>query len=220
MKGPALGETDTEDSFQRRAVLNNESSIEFLRNEDSSKAQISQKRLRYGTQSRTFKKGESNDADPKQNGPQTQAPVKKKRKPKKQMISEAGLSSKMEEAFCRSPNAPQVSALPEEGYHFPSLKPSKNPRPISVYRLSCDKADDAVAAAYPVVSFRHKFLNAVDVLAQVCSEFTLKSKESLDDVTQSRPKTTFKAEMHRDFEIIEDFGENFDRRLVELVCQS
>ncbi len=219
LKSPALEGIDTEDGFQRRAVLNNESSIEFLWNEGSSKIQLPQKRLRSGTQSRASKKGEPNDAEPippKQNGLQTQAPVKKKRKPKKHMISD-GLSSKREEAFSRSTNAPQVSVSTKEGYHFPSLQPSKNPTPISVYRLSCDKADDAVAAG--VVSFRHKFLNAVDVLAQVCREFTLKSKEPLDDATQSSPNNTLNAEMNREFEIIEDFGENFDSRLVELVCQ-
>lgn len=146
-----------------------------------------------------------------QEGPSlpVQPPGKKKGRPKKQIL-DPEISSEIKETAFRPFQGTRDVALSKEDRPSAYTKPSKNPIVINVYRVSSiteldEKGVNTSAAADSVVSFQDRRPDAVDVLAQVCHEFALKSEGSLDHI------------LKRKLEIIEECGNNFDRRLFQLV---
>lgn len=207
---PALEETEKEGGSRRMEVYNDELSTEALRIRDSSTNQLCQSEV-GPKQLQALEKGQQNDNEPLSRegpDPQNQRPNKKRGGRKKQKIPDAGLPSKTERAKKGS----------REESPLASLKPSHNPIPIIVCRLSCDRGKNATANVDPVVFIQDKYLTAVDVMAQICHEFAMKSQESVNHVMHSRLRNPLKAELKRKLEVSEDGGGTLDRWLFQLVC--
>lgn len=208
---PALERTEKEAVSRRMEVDNDELGGQTLQIEDSSTNQPGSSEVHLEMQIQALTKGKPNDTEiqPRERGdPQTQVPGRKRGRRKKETIPSAGLPSQTAKTKERS----KVES------RFASSKPSSNPIPIRVYRLSCDRGENDTAPSDSLFYINDKFVATADVLAQICHEFAFESHAPANHLAQSHLRAPLTAELKRKLEINEDDRGTLDGSLFQLVC--
>lgn len=206
---PALEGTEKEGLSRRVEVFNDELSTQPPQIKDYLKNQPAQSEAHPGTQLKALEKSKPNETEPPGEGRdlQTRLPCKKRGRRKKQTIPDAGPPSRTEKTKKESKAECRVAS--------PTLSP--NPRPISVYRLSCDRRQSATATADSLVCTNDKCIAAADVMAQICHEFAMKSHASANHSVRGRSRTPLKVGLKRKLTINEDGSGPLDGWLFQLV---
>ena len=209
---PALEGNDKEKGSRRvKRLNNNKSSTQALQLMEPSTTKIDDAKVAPQTHSQAVKKSRRNEIEPfsqTESDSQIQPPITKKRGRKKQTIPPAGLPLQTEEVRTGS----------KEGRSSVSRKPPRNLQPIRVWRLSGDRGEKSKAAENSTMCLGKGCITAADFLTPVYHYFTTKAYRLKDCAMQGDLSKPSKGQLKRKLEISEECGENFDMRLLQLVC--